>query len=118
MPLNNVPLRCKEPFAFHETPRLTWEAGGADRLRGAFNDGTTKVTVEFDIDGEGRVLGGSAIRPRLLGKAFVDTGWSGAYREYQTFDGVRVPTVAEVSWLLPEGPFMYWRGRVTEFRLR
>jgi hypothetical protein len=47
----------------------------------------------------------------------VDTAWSGAFGEYRTFDGLRVPTVAEVTWHLPEGPFTYWRGRVAEFRV-
>ena len=27
--------------------------------------------------------------------------------------GVRLPRDGEVRWELPEGPFTYWRGRVT-----
>lgn len=30
---------------------------------------------------------------------------------------VRVPTSPEVTWHLPEGPFTYWRGRVTVFKV-
>jgi hypothetical protein len=33
------------------------------------------------------------------------------------FDRIRVPTLAEVTWHLPEGPFTYWRGRIKEFRV-
>jgi hypothetical protein len=47
----------------------------------------------------------------------VGTAWSGAFAEYRTFDGLRVSTVAEVTWHLSEGPFTYWRGRVVEFRV-
>lgn len=104
------------PFAFRETPCLAWEAA-ADQLRATCNDGKTQATVEFDVDTEGHVLGSSAIRPRGFGKSVIDTAWSGVFREYRTFDGVRVPTVAEVSWYLPEGPFTYWRCRIAEFRV-
>ena len=41
------------------------------------------------------------------------TPWRGKFSEYKTFDGVRVPTRAEVAWLLRDGPFTYFRGQVT-----
>jgi hypothetical protein len=107
------------PFAFRERLGITWEAIGPDKLRAAFDDGCTQAAVEFDIDREGHVLGGSAAsRPRVVRKQVVETPWSGQFDEYRIFDRVRVPTVAEVSWLLPDGPFTYWRGRITEFRIR
>ena len=105
------------PFAFREGPCLTWEARAADKLRAAFDDGRTNATVEFNLDAEGRVLGAAASnRPRVVGKSVVDTAWSGAFSEYRMFDRLRVPTHAEVTWRLPEGPFTYWRGRITEYR--
>jgi len=106
------------PFAFRDAPCFAWEAVGPAMLRVTFNDGITKAAVEFEVDGEGRVLGAAASsRPRQVGKSVVGTTWSGAFAEYRTFDGLRVPTVAEVTWHLPEGPFTYWRGRVVEFRV-
>ena len=102
----------------HAAPYFTWEAVGSDKLRVTYDDGRTQATLEFEVDAEGRVLGASASsRPCLVGKTVVDTAWSGAFGEYRTFDGLRVPTVAEVTWHLPEGPFTYWRGRVAEFRV-
>ena len=99
-------------------PCLTWEAVRTDKLRGAFDDGKTHAAVEFEIDAEGHVLGGSSpSRPRVAGKEVVETAWSGAFGEYRTFDHVRVPTTAEATWRLCEGSFAYWRGRVTEFRV-
>ena len=56
-------------------------------------------------------------RPRIAGKEVFHNAWSGTFGEYREFDGVRVPTTAEVTWHLPEGPFTYFRGRVTEFKL-
>jgi hypothetical protein len=74
--------------------------------------------VDLEADAEGRVLSAAAPdRPRGLGKTFVATPWRGTFDDYKTFDGVRVPTLAEVSWLLPDGPFNYFRGRLMAFRL-
>ncbi len=106
------------PFAFREAPSFTWEAPDPDTLRVTYDDGGTRATLEFEVDGEGRVLGAAASsRPRLVGRAVANTPWSGAFGEYRTFDGLRVPTVAAVTWHLPEGPFTYWRGRVLDFRV-
>ncbi len=103
------------PFAFRRMPHVTWEAAGVGALRATFDDGQTKATAVLEIDGEGRVLGGSADRPRLDGKSIVETKWSGAFGDYRTFGRVRIPTSAEVAWLLPDAPFKYWRGRVVAF---
>ena len=106
------------PFAFRGAPCLTWDTVATDRLRVAFDDGTTKAAVEFEVDSTGQVLGGAAhSRPRMVGRTLVETAWSGSFGEYQRFDRVRIPTVAEVIWHPPEGPFTYGRGRITEFRV-
>ncbi len=106
------------PFAFRESPCLAWDIQAADKLRATFDDGKTQAWVEFRIDDEGHVLGAFASRrPRMAGKALVETDWSGTFAEYRTFAGVRVPTVAEVTWHLPAGPFTYWRGRILEYRI-
>jgi hypothetical protein len=113
--LAELPLR---PLAFNEGPCFTWEAAGSDKLHVTYDDGRTQAALVFEVDGEGRVLGAAASsRPRQVGKTVVDTAWSGVFGEYRTFDGLRVLTVAEVTWHLPEGPFTYWRGRVVEFRV-
>ena len=113
--MSEIPWR---PFAFRETPCLTWETLETNKLRAAFDDGSTHASVEFEIDGEGHVLGGGASnRPRTVGKSLVETAWSGTFGEYRLFDRIRVPATAQVTWHLPEGPFTYWRGRVTDYRV-
>jgi hypothetical protein len=73
--------------------------------------------VDFEVDADGRILTGSAPdRPRGLGKTFVLTPWRGLFFDYRYFGRFRVPARAEVAWLLPEGPFTYFRCRVTSFR--
>jgi hypothetical protein len=103
------------PFSFGRLPNVTWELAGGNALRLTFDDGRTRASVELEVDREGRVVGGSAVRPRAEGKSTVETKWFGSFGDYRAFGRIRVPTSAEVAWLLPEGPFPYWRGRVTEF---
>jgi hypothetical protein len=103
------------PFAFGGASWLAWESAGDGKLRAAFDDAHTRAAVEFAVDARGEVQSVYAPdRPRIIGATVIETPWSGVFSEYRMFNGVRVPTAAEVSWSLPEGPFTYWRGRITE----
>ena len=65
------------PFAFGRLANVKWEAAGENRLMLTFDDGRTRASVELEADREGRIVGGSAIRPRAKGKSTVETKWSG-----------------------------------------
>lgn len=63
--------------------------------------------------------GGEIVRASCTNRPYGETGpraWEGEFRDYQELGGLRVPTRAEVSWLLPEGRYTYWRGEVTDLR--
>jgi hypothetical protein len=78
--------------------------------------GGERVTALLHFDDAGDVVAASAeARPRTVGKQVVDTPFRGLFGEYREFDGVRLPTTAEVSWLLPDGPFTYFRCRITDW---
>ena len=42
--------------------------------------------------------------------------WLVRCRNYQAFEGIRVPVDCEVEWQLERGPLAYWRGRVSSLR--
>lgn len=88
-----------------------------DKLRATFDDGRTQAAVEFEIGDDGAVRGCASSRARMVGKSLVETGWSGAFRDYAMFDNVRGPTIAEATWHLSKGPFTYRRARVIDSRL-
>jgi hypothetical protein len=69
-----------------------------------------EVELQFGADGD--IAGAFAMRPRLVGSQTIDTPWRGRFSDYTRMNGMRVPTVAEVEWAMPDGPFVYWRGRV------
>ena len=103
------------PFAFGRLANVTWVAAGESGLKATFDDGRTRASVELEADRDGRVVGGSAIRPRAEDGTTVETKWFGSFGDHRSFGRIRIPTSAEVAWLLPEGPFTYWRGRVIAF---
>jgi hypothetical protein len=106
------------PFAFGEASPLTWESAGNEELRVRFATARTRAAVLFEVDSAGRVQSALAPdRPRIVDGKAAETAWSGVFDDYRTFSGIRVPTFAQAAWLLPEGPFTYWRGRVSEFRV-
>jgi hypothetical protein len=69
------------------------------------------VTLEFDASGD-ITRSAVAARPRDSAGGFVATAWGGDFGDYATLGRVRMPTRVEVYWKLPEGRFVYWRGRV------
>jgi Family of unknown function (DUF6920) len=52
-------------------------------------------------------------RPRAIGRRIVATRWQELCRGYREIAGCRIPTEAAVSWFLDDGPFEYWRGKIT-----
>jgi hypothetical protein len=101
------------PWLFSPASGLQWS--GAGSLLRASVPGEPGA-VEFALDGRGRVLAARAPdRPRLVGKAFVETPWSGTFEEYERFGAVLVPARAAVTWHLPEGDFECFRAAVTEY---
>ena len=77
-----------------------------------------KAAARLEFDGAGEIVRASCeARPRPVGKTFVATPWSGTFSDHRVLGQTRIPTFAEVSWQLPEGRFLYWRGRVNSLEL-
>jgi hypothetical protein len=95
---------------------LEWRAVDESTAEVTTLAGGERVIALLHFDDAGDIVAASAeARPRMVGKQVVDTPLRGLYGEYREFDGARLPTTAEVSWLLPDGPFAYFRCRITEW---
>lgn len=103
------------PHAMLHNPHLRWRmldaataevaaacSGGPARVRLVFRDGDV-IRAEADD------------RPRAVGRGFVPARWAGEFGDYREMGGCRIPTRAEVSWLLDFGRFACWRGTVTAY---
>jgi hypothetical protein len=102
------------PQAIALNSALGWREVDASTVEVSTCVGGARVAVSLRFDDQGDIVAASTdARPRMVGKQIVDTPWRGVFGEYRTFGGVRLPTTAEVSWLLPKGPWTYFRGTVT-----
>ena len=106
------------PPAYVLNPHLTFRSEDETHLRVAASARTGDVSVRLGVDPAGDVVEAYATdRPRLVGKAYVPTGWRGAFSEHRSLAGMRIPTRGVVTWHLDDGPFECFRGTVTDLRL-
>jgi len=94
-----------------EMRQLIWRELDGARVEVATRAGPEEVSVRLEFDAAGDIVRVAAdARPRAEGGT---APWAGTFDAYRYFGGIRIPTRAEVSWLLPEGRFTYFRGTVT-----
>jgi hypothetical protein len=103
------------PHAIGANRALGWRELGPRVVEASTVVAGTRHAVALHLDDCGDVVRAfTGARPR---DGDVPRPWSGVYREYDVFHGIRIPTEAEVRWELPDGMFTYWRGRVTALDL-
>lgn len=105
------------PTALLPSAGVRWEARGERVAVASLTDGSRRVELEFrfnDTDDVSEIF--AAARYREDAGRFVPTPWLVRCWGYQERDGMRIPMQAEVTWLLPDGPQPYWRGRLTDTR--
>lgn len=105
------------PQAIAANRELEWRGVDERTVEVACEAGADRVTVFWAFNDAGDVVGATGVRPFPVGKTFVPRPWGGAFGDHASFDGTRVPLLGEAWWELPEGRFVYWRGRVTGFEL-
>jgi hypothetical protein len=102
------------PTALLPSQGVRWEAVDDRSARATLKDGDLALTLLFRFNGDGLIDTVRAeSRGRTVGNKVIPTPWEGRFWDYEVHDGMRVPMEGEVSWLLPEGPKPYWRGRIT-----
>jgi hypothetical protein len=101
------------PYAIVANPHLEWRQSGESSVHVATGTGASRVEVRLDFNPNGDIIAASMPgRPRRVRRASVETPWRGAFDDYATFGGVRLPRRGEVRWELPESSFTYWRCRI------
>ena len=106
------------PYAMLHNPKLSWREIDASTFEVSAESpaGSARVRLIFENGDIARIEADD--RPRMVGHRIVPTRWQGRCCDYREMNGCRIPTRAVLSWLLEDGPFEYWRGRVTAFRMK
>ncbi len=97
------------PGALLLNPELRFEERPDGVVRVWTGEPTLYVDLFFDSAGD-------VVRTHCDNRPFQSRGpcsWEGRFSDYADHGALRIPTRGEVAWLLPEGPFEYWRGEVT-----
>lgn len=103
------------PTALLPSQGAVWSAVDDSTARLTFADDGLSVHVTVGFDADGRIATVRAEdRFRDTPDGPVATPWQGRFWDYEQQDGMWIPREGEVSWLLPEGPRPYWRGRIVE----
>ena len=107
-----------EPAWAPHNPKLSWrEIDAATAEVSAVSPaGKAQVRLIFENGDITRVEADD--RPRIAGRCTVPTRCEGRCCDYRELDRCRIPTRGVASWLLEGVPFEYWRGQVTEFRVK
>lgn len=100
------------PLAFKANDTLQFQELTTNSVRVSAFDDDTHVDLMFNDEHD---IVGVSTRTRYRNGQIQP--WQGRFDEYRVFHGVRLPSAGEVWWETPEGPFIYWRGRITEFAL-
>ncbi len=78
-------------------------------------DAGTTVSLEFHFADDGSVARVyTPERPREVNGAYEEAAWEGAFWDYATRDGMKIPTQGAVEWQLPDKTLPYWRGRIVD----
>ena len=105
------------PTSLLPSQGVQWNARDDFSANATLQDGETAVTLQFRFDEHGLIKSVPAeARGRTVAGTVIPTPWEGQWHNYELRDGICIPTEGEVSWLLPEGPEPYWRGRITSLR--
>lgn len=91
---------------------LVWEAVDDSTARVTLTDSGVTVSLDVHFAAPGGIDRVEAERYRDVGGVGVLTPFVGHFGEYAEVQGMRIPREGEVEWILPEGRFTYWRGRV------
>jgi hypothetical protein len=76
-----------------------------------------RLRVKFEFDAGGDIVRASSTARQLKRRGhWVATPWVGEFSDCRELGGMRMPTVAAVSWELPEGRYRYWQARIVAAR--
>jgi hypothetical protein len=102
------------PTALLPGQGVVWTPVDDGSARATLTDGATSVSLDFRFGPDGLIESSFAdARPRTADGTVSPTPWRGKAWRYELRSGVRIPIEAEVEWVLPGGPYPYWRGEMT-----
>jgi hypothetical protein len=100
------------PTALLPDAGVRWTSIDARHALATLTDEGTTVSMRAEFGERGEIIGIVATRERAIEGRFVPTPWFVHFHGYSRFDGMMIPTSAEVEWRPPGAAVSVWRGHV------
>ena len=113
--LAELPLN---PDAIRFNNALEWTEIDSTSFKVAVGQGPARGVITFQLGEDGLIKTASAASRPYGTKAgsITEYPWHGRFWDYQTLQGRKVPMQAEVAWGLEAGDFIYWRGKMLNWK--
>ena len=99
-------------------PTLTWTDTGETAFEVRSSAGDREVMVRFEIDDRGDVIRAySPSRPYDVPAGYAEAAWCYEFSDHGEFGGVRIPATGVATFEKGDGPWEYFRGRITSVTL-
>ena len=101
------------PTALLPQSGVKWEPVDENRAIARLTKFGISISLEFRFNDLGEITGiYTKDRFGKFGDKYVKYPWEGHFSNYQAFNGVKIPSEGEVGWYLPEGWWLFWKGKI------
>ena len=113
--LAELPLN---PDAILFNTALEWTEIDSRSFKVAVGQGLARGVITFQLGEDGLIKTASAASRPYGTKAgsITEHPWHGRFWDYQTIQGRTMPMQAEIAWVLEKGDFIYWRGKMLNWK--
>jgi hypothetical protein len=106
------------PDAILGNPDIIWAEREDGSVEAALDTGAGRVSVAYEFDGNGDIVGITGQRPDTAEDGTVFTReWRGSFSGYDWVGGRRIPLRGEVGYVENGAFWPYWRGEITGLEL-
>ena len=106
------------PDAILFNTALEWTEIDSKSFKVAVGQGPARGVITFQLGEDGLIKAASAASRPYGTKAgsITEYPWHGRFWDYQTVQGRKVPMQSEVAWGMDKGDFIYWRGKLSNWK--
>ena len=95
-------------------PALDWEDAGKSAFAIRSRAAEQEIVIRFEVDEEGEIMSAhSGARPYDVAGGYLESPWRYDFGDYRDFGEVRLPAAAVATYEHSDGPWEYFRCRVT-----
>ena len=105
-------LPWKPQFAL-AIPTLEWNDTSDATFEVRTVKGNQEISVCFELDGDGEIIRASSKRHYDIPNGFIEAPWRYDFSDHRDYGGIRIPASAVATYDKSDGPWVYWRGRIT-----